>query len=402
MKKMISLILALVMLLGMTLCAPVSAEGETLLISEEILNQVAEETDPDYMNLSFIVRANVSGMKAKTDIGGTADYTNATVEYNGQIAKVIEMGVMVTNNIDLCANVEDLTLDAANQEDVVRVVVENLYEAPTEDACVYAARIRNIPYYGRARELVARPYFILENDEVVYSDVDRESYLDVWGRVRNPEMPADPIDLDKGVMLESVTYDYALDAEDAHNVLMSATFTVNNGSGCCVVDGSFMEYACYDENGEVLQQVQIDLKGIAADETVAFTESVPVETMKIACVDSNVTLLTLPAIGSDIDVVKKKNRIRVSAAEASFNEDGTIHVALTFTNYTSNWITEETDYVQYTYYDAAGTKIKTATIYIGCIDTKKNKVKTFEFDVPANTAKVAFTNSKIVYWTEWS
>ena len=105
----------------------------------------------------------------------------------------------------------------------------------------------------------------------------------------------------------------------------------------------------------------------------------------------------LPAIGSDIDVVKKKNRIRVSKAEIV---DRT--VSLTFQNYTSNWITEETDYVEWTAYDADGNKLKVGTIYIGCIDTKKNKIKTFTFDVPDATAKVAITNSKITYWTEWA
>ena len=109
----------------------------------------------------------------------------------------------------------------------------------------------------------------------------------------------------------------------------------------------------------------------------------------------------MPAIGSDIDVTKKKNRIRVSAAEASFNEDGTIHVKWTFKNYTSNWITEETDYIKYGYYKD-GTRKGLATLYIGVIDTKKNPVKTFEFDVPAYTTEVRITSSKIVYWTEWA
>lgn len=113
--------------------------------------------------------------------------------------------------------------------------------------------------------------------------------------------------------------------------------------------------------------------------------------------------VALPAVGTDIDVVKKRDRIRVSAAYAWFNEDGTIGVSLTFTNYTNNWITEETDYVQYTCYDKNGKVVQKATkIALGVIDTKKYKSKTFEFNVPADTAEVRLTNSKIVYWTEWS
>ena len=83
------------------------------------------------------------------------------------------------------------------------------------------------------------------------------------------------------------------------------------------------------------------------------------------------------------------------------NGDGTFTVSLTFTNYTSNWITEETDYIKYGYYKD-GTRKGLATLYIGVIDTKKNPVKTFEFDVPAYTTEVRITSSKIVYWTEWA
>ena len=113
--------------------------------------------------------------------------------------------------------------------------------------------------------------------------------------------------------------------------------------------------------------------------------------------------IVLPAVGSDIDVTKQKNRIRVSGVAAWFNEDGTIGVQLTFRNYSSNWITEETDYVTYTCYDANGNVVQKATkIMIGVIDTKKNVEKTFEFNVPADTAEVTFTNSHITYWTEWA
>lgn len=113
--------------------------------------------------------------------------------------------------------------------------------------------------------------------------------------------------------------------------------------------------------------------------------------------------IVLPEIGSDIDVTKKKNRIRVSDVAAWLNGDGTIGVSLTFKNYSTNWITEETDYVEYTCYDKDGKVVQKATMLtIGVIDTKKNVQKTFEFTVPAGTAEVRITNSKIVYWTEWA
>ncbi len=121
----------------------------------------------------------------------------------------------------------------------------------------------------------------------------------------------------------------------------------------------------------------------------------------------------LPTIGSGVDVKYKTsnpdkyNRIRV---EDAFIVDRT--VTLTLKNYTTNWITEETDYLKIRCYDADGTRIDVnpdttakddITVYIGCIDTKKNKIKSYTFDVPDNTAKVSIiSTTKITYWTEWS
>ena len=147
------------------------------------------------------------------------------------------------------------------------------------------------------------------------------------------------------------------------------------------------------------------LKSAAGDETTIYG-AVNVSTFRYEWHKKDGNAAQLPAIGSDIDVVKKKNRIRVSAATATYALDADFNeiltVSLTFRNYTSNWITEETDYIQYTYYDATGAKIKTETLYIGCIDTKKHPTKTFTFTVPTHTAEVRITNSKIVYWTEWA
>ena len=112
--------------------------------------------------------------------------------------------------------------------------------------------------------------------------------------------------------------------------------------------------------------------------------------------------ILLPAIGTDIDLVNKKNRIRVSAAYAAFTDNGNIAVSLTFQNYSSKWITDEIDWVEYTCYDADGNVVQAASkIQIGCIDTKDYKIRTYAFEVPGDTAEVRLTNSKIVYWTEW-
>lgn len=112
--------------------------------------------------------------------------------------------------------------------------------------------------------------------------------------------------------------------------------------------------------------------------------------------------ISLPPVGTDIDVTNKKDRIHVTAVAAWQEDDGTIGVSLTFTNHSAKWITEETDYVTYACYDKNGKVLESAKVMIGCIDTKKNKEKTFYINVPANTAEVRLVKSKIVYWTEWS
>ena len=116
--------------------------------------------------------------------------------------------------------------------------------------------------------------------------------------------------------------------------------------------------------------------------------------------------VVLPAIGFDVDVVKQKDRIRVSAATAEYGLDTqfaeTLTVSLTLTNYTKNWITEEIDWIEYTCYDKNGAVVQEATqLHIGCIDTKKHPSRTFQFTIPAETAEVRVTNCRIAYWTEW-
>lgn len=402
MKKSISLILALVMLMGMLACAPVSAESA--LVTGEILNSIDEDTDLCY-SVAFLVTANVSGMDSKNYI---ADYTNATVEYNGTTAKVVEMGTMVTNNADVVADIENLCVGTENGYDVIRIPVVHLYNdpQPEDTQCVFATRIVRIPAVGRSREITARPYFILQvegTDEqtIVYTDADCATYLEVWSD--SIAVPAEKIALADQVYLEKITTSVVLDPADNETPCVSATFPVRNDAPTAVV-GSTLNYTCYDAAGTAVKNGQIDISDIGSGVKKDYVESVPAETAEIVYDSSSIRMLpVLPAIGSDIDVTKKKNRIRVSAALATLNEDGTYHVTLTFRNYTSNWITEETDYVVYTCYDATDTVVQTGTnIYIGCIDTKKNPMKTFEFDVPATTAEVKLTSSKIVYWTEWA
>ena len=93
----------------------------------------------------------------------------------------------------------------------------------------------------------------------------------------------------------------------------------------------------------------------------------------------------------------------MSGYEVWYNDDGTIHVELTVKNVSSNWITEETDYLVYSCYDKNGNVLKRdVKLFLGVIDTKKHAIRTYSLDLPANTAELRFTKSKITYWTEWA
>lgn len=280
MKKLISLLLAVVMLA--TLCVSVNAADT--VIEPQVLNSITEE-DETGLGLGFLYTMNMNDVA----IIGNRTFNGA---YVGD-QKVVKLGAIVSNQEETGTDPNAMVIENTNGIKLLNVEATKLWDGWTATQLQYAVRITNIPTTANKTQVYARPYYILEDGTVVYGDISNKSYFSGW-----------------------------CDAQD------------------------------------------------------------PVE---------------LPAIGTDIDVTKKKNRIRVSKAEIV---DRT--VTLTFQNYTSNWITEETDYVKWTAYDADGNSLKVGTIYIGCIDTKKNKIKSFTFDVPDATAKVALTGSKITYWTEWA
>lgn len=296
MKKVISLALALVMLLGMSVV--VSAE-ETVVMAPTVYHSIAESEENGY-SLAFLLTMYGQGLAVK-DLN-VFDNSNATVAHNGQQVKLVKMGVVVTLNGDLVANPDQWVIGAASTLNVEAIRLFDL----RSDHCRFAVRITNIPAASRDANIYVRPYYIIEQDgvqETVYVDsTDAASYLGIW--------------------------------------------------------------SYYEDEVE------------------------------------------LPAIGTDIDVKNKKGRIEVSAASYTYQLDETgenveIGVSLTVLNTNKTWITTETDWVRYTYYDREGAALGTGTIYIGSLDTKSNKSKTYTFVVPYGTAEVALTNSKIEYWTEW-
>lgn len=287
MKKLISLLLAVVLVA--TLCVPFTVSAADEVISSEVLNSITEE-DETGLGLAFLYTMNMENIA----IYGNRSFDSA---YVGD-QKVVKLGAIVSNQEETGTDPEAMIIANATGQKLLNVEATKLW-GWDETGLSYAVRITKIPEKNKKTQIYARPYYILEDGTVVYGNIANKSYYSGW-------CDANPVEL--------------------------------------------------------------------------------------------------PAIGSGIDVKYKTSnpdkckRIRVEDAAIV---DRT--VTLTFKNYTTNWITEETDYVKYRCYDANNQKITDGTIYIGCIDTKKNKIKSFTFDVPDNTAKVSIlTTTKITYWTEWS
>lgn len=407
-KRMLSFLLVVAMLA----CVPVatSAETEADLIDCEVLHSITME-DQTGLGLAFRIKMNVKGAQ----VDGYNKFVNksATAVVDGEEYAVVKMGAIMANQAADIANINNLTLTDVTGQYVLDVTAKYLCAEPEADYCEYAVRIINLPELALGRAIACRPYIVLEKDGVqstIYGGGNIATYNQVVYQnepEKTPELNAAIPTLDDKLAIIGASATYvAYETTNYAEAFKVSLALENESANAKTSEGDTILCTFKDAEGNVLGNGTVAVGVIKAGESKEDVEFyVPVGTAIIEATQLNLNYvpdITLPAIGSDIDVTKKKNRIRVSAAEASFNEDGTIHVALTFKNYTSNWITEETDSVQYTYYKANGTKIKTVTLYIGVIDTKKHPVKTFEFDLPATAASVKITKSDITYWTEWS
>ena len=403
-------ILSFLLVVAMLACVPVAtaAEGEADLIDAEVLHSITVEEDTG-CGLAYRIKMNVKGAA----INGYNQFINtyATAEVNGEEYAVVKMGAVMANQAADIANIDNLTLKNVDGQYVLDVTAKYLCAEPTADSCEFAVRITNLPELALGRAIACRPYIVLKKDDVetvVYGNSNLCSYNKVNYTYNEEEKPV--LDLSTLANVDAriaatATAEYVPYAPVTYVEAFKVNFTLENVSANAKTSvGDTITYACKDAEGNVLSTEIVKVDEMMMEDTLDVEFYAPIGTAVIEASELNlnyVPVITLPAIGSDIDVTKKKDRIRVAAAEASFNEDGTIHVALTFKNYTSKWITEETDYIKYGYYKD-GTRKGLATLYIGVIDTKKNPVKTFEFDVPAYTTEVRITSSKIVYWTEWA
>lgn len=422
--SMFKKVLALLAVVALLAAVPVATSAEEApvdpfagLFSEEIKHSYTTEESIGNA-LAFSITLNVTGATEK----GNHEYNEGSASFGDYT--VVKMGAVLTNRWHENM-IEHLIRGNADGMYTLDVEAKYLWDT-TGETCSFAIRIRNIPGEPdddqRGTAIFCRPYCVLKdkngNETVVYvgnfdvSSFNKELYQ------AEPELT--PVldlstlgNVDDKISVTKASAEYvALNENYKEGFKVSLTLS-NTSANAISSNGDSITYSFKDKDGNEIgsQTVAVDVMEPGDTKDVEFYAPAGATAMEQSDANLNyVPDITLPAIGSDIDVTKKKNRIRVSAAEASFNEDGTIHVSLTFKNYTSNWITEETDYIRYRCYDSAGTVIdldpKTSatyvTLYIGVIDTKKHPEKTFEFDLPANAASAKIISSKIVYWTEWS
>jgi hypothetical protein len=361
--------------------------------------------------LAFRIKMNVKGAQ----MNELKEFVNttATAMVDGVEYAVVKMGAVMTNQIVHLKNMDNLTLEDVNEEGtVLDVTARYLYTAPAAEYCEFAVRIINLPLVAMGRAVACRPYVVLQDangaETVIYSDGDIYTYNTVYYTKNENEIPTLNLSSAKlnGRIAISATAEYVPYATTTFAEAFKVTMTlINESANAKTSAGDFITYACKDAAGNVLRSEKVLVDVLNPGESKVVTFYAPIDTTAIEATERNlnyIALVTLPAIGTDIDVTKKKDRIRVYETSATCNADGTIAVSLTFKNYSTKWITEETNYIQYTYYAANGTKIKTENLYIGVIDTKKNPIKTYTFTLPANAASVKITKSEIVYWTEWA
>lgn len=407
-------VLSFLLVVAMLACVPVatSAEGEANLIEPEVQNSItiAEDArDDSGKGLAFRIQMNIKG--AKKDASNKFINTDATATMDGVEYKVVKMGAVMANQAADIANMDNLTLADVTGHFVLDIQAKYLCAEPTADSCEFAVRITNLPEEVLGRAIGCRPYIVLEKDGVqstIYGKSDISTFNSTYyvnAPEETPVLTAGAPALDSKLAITAATAEYVAYDPATYVEAFKVTATLANVSTNAKTSvGDTIVCSFKDADGNALGTTTLAVNELLKGEDMDVEFYAPIGTASIVASELNLNYvpdIILPEIGSDIDVTKKKNRIRVSAAEASFNEDGTIHVSLTFKNYTSNWITEETDYIKYTYYKDNTSK-GTKTLYIGVIDTKKNPVKTFEFDVPSYTTKVRITSSKIVYWTEWA
>lgn len=367
---------------------PVSAEEFEPWGSEasgkQVQVSVTESTDTG-LGLAFRFWLKARGAVMKED--GTFDNTDATISYEGAQRALLAMGAVVTNRAALSSEETLVRENADAKHTLVDIEAKTLCET-TRDACAYAVRIINIPDVAAAKEtaIYARPYYVVkvaDQEVTVYGDVVSYSYQEKWDDV-NTVLPEDGTDIDGWERL----YVDRTTIEKGTVKLILKNWTMD----WMPDPNSYVEYTCYDENGEVLKvdTFRIGTNALWGGTAGYYIIQLPKGTKELRLTDSHI--LYLPQTGMDID-----GRKRLYVGDV-FEMDGTVYFSID--NKTTKWMTEESNYVVYTCRDANGDVLAVKNLYIGAV--RANSIHRYEIVLPEGTKELALTGFKIEYWTEWS
>ena len=150
-------------------------ERKEILDQEEVLHSVMDTEKGN--GLAFRFHVNVEGMGVVLGTTNAADYSNATVRYNGEIYRLVGMGAVVTNKAIVGENESSMTLGNVNNATVLNIPAVYLCDLEP-DSCAFAVRIINIPDVDLSSIIYARPDYIIEVDGMqitLYGDIDTAS-----------------------------------------------------------------------------------------------------------------------------------------------------------------------------------------------------------------------------------
>lgn len=370
--------------MSLLLAFPVSAAEADEAWGTEVQTSVTE-SDSIGLGLAFRFWLNAEGVAVGDD--GMFDNTNAQIAYEGAACKLVAMGAVVTNRQSLSTEEVLVRENADTNHSLVDIEGKTLCEV-TADGCAFATRIINIPDIAAAKEatIYARPYYVVKaaGEEVtVYGKIASYSYQEKWDDV-NTVLPAADTDTDGWGRV------FVSEAKVEKRIV---TLTLQNRTAKWMPDDdNYVEYTCYDENGEALHvgTVRFGQKKLWAGTEAQYTISLPKGTRELRITDSSI--LYLPQTGMDID-----GRARLYVGDTS-EMDGTVYFSID--NKTTKWMTEESNYIIYTCRDAEGNVVLTKNLYIGAV--RANSTKRYEIVLPEGTKELCLTDHKIEYWTEWA
>ena len=133
------------------------------------------EMTEDLLGLAFRFSLNAQGVTMNESY--EIDLSNATITVDGVVCKLLQVGAIVTNDVEIGLRPAQMTHNnlSGKTKDVPAVYANDI----AEDGLKYAVRVTNIPLEYSDWVIYARGYYVYECDGeevVVYGDVYAANY----------------------------------------------------------------------------------------------------------------------------------------------------------------------------------------------------------------------------------